>query len=107
MQAQLAERTAELEEIKAELKEAVTREGAKSVELSRAQQDLIIAEKAHKTLKAERDELGKKVVALRSTQLKAEASVTDSQAVAAEAQVGGGARQAGGRVGGAAIGTPV
>lgn len=37
------------------------REAAKALELSRAQQDLLLAEKASNKLQAERDDLGKKV----------------------------------------------
>jgi hypothetical protein len=51
----------EVGELREELKEAVKREGQKSLELARVQQDLLLAQKAQATLKAERDDLGKKV----------------------------------------------
>lgn len=54
----------EVGELREELKEAVKREGQKSLELARVQQDLLLAQKAQATLKAERDDLGKKVGAL-------------------------------------------
>lgn len=61
LQDQLAEAKEELAEIKDELKSAVKREAAKALELSRAQQDLLLAEKASTKLQAERDDLAKKV----------------------------------------------
>lgn len=60
-QAALEERVGEVGELREELKEAVKREGQKSLELARVQQDLLLAQKAQATLKAERDDLGKKV----------------------------------------------
>jgi hypothetical protein len=61
LQEELKEAKAELQEMKDELKAAVKREASKALELSRAQQDLLLAEKASAKLQAERDDLGKKV----------------------------------------------
>jgi uncharacterized coiled-coil DUF342 family protein len=61
LQTELTAAQAELQELRDELKAAVKREAAKALELSRAQQDLLLAEKASAKLQAERDDLGKKV----------------------------------------------
>jgi chromosome segregation ATPase len=61
LQEELEAAKAELQEMKDELKSAVKREASKALELSRAQQDLLLAEKASAKLQAERDDLGKKV----------------------------------------------
>eukprot|EP00775_Hariotina_reticulata_P004743 gene4743-4993_t len=61
-------------------------EAAKALELSRAQQDLLLAEKASAKLQAERDDLGKKVIALRSSQLKAEQALADASKAEAKLQ---------------------
>lgn len=60
-QRKLSERESEYADLSAELKAAVKREAEKSVELSRAQQDLLLLQKAKDKLQSERDDLGKKV----------------------------------------------
>ena len=57
----MSEAKQEVSELKDELKSAVKREAAKALELSRAQQDLLLAEKASAKLQTERDDLAKKV----------------------------------------------
>jgi SMC interacting uncharacterized protein involved in chromosome segregation len=62
LQEELEAAKAELQEMKDDLKSAVKREASKALELSRAQQDLLLAEKASTKLQAERDDLAKKVI---------------------------------------------
>ncbi|KAI8462494.1 MAG: hypothetical protein J3K34DRAFT_397716 [Monoraphidium minutum] len=61
---------------------AVDREAQKSVELSRAQQDVVLAEKAKAALAAEKEDLTSKVVALRSSQFTNESATTSAKAAA-------------------------
>ena len=61
LQEDLEAAKAEAQEMRDELKSAVKREASKALELSRAQQDLLLAEKASTKLQAERDDLAKKM----------------------------------------------
>lgn len=61
LQAEITEAKLEVAELKDDLKSAVKREASKALELSRAQQDLLLAEKASTKLQTERDDLAKKV----------------------------------------------
>jgi regulator of replication initiation timing len=84
LQEELEAAKAELQEMKDELKSAVKREASKALELSRAQQDLLLAEKASTKLQAERDDLAKKVSLLLSAPALFKSRLTAAWAAAAQ-----------------------